>query len=77
MQKSTQALDTRADIAAKNLITVRQIDAAARAIADARYPDIAFGLLSGETQQTYRKWAMAALIAAAATNHTVRAEGKS
>jgi hypothetical protein len=49
--------------AERRLITVRQIDAAARAIADARFPGIAFGLLSAESQEKYREWAMAALIA--------------
>jgi hypothetical protein len=59
----TESTDRRA-IADRHLITVREIDAAARAIADARYPGIAFDLLSLETQDKYREWAMAALIAA-------------
>jgi ABC-type Mn2+/Zn2+ transport system permease subunit len=61
----TQSTD-RAAVAARHLVTVREIDAAARALADARYPGIAFGLLSAETQGKYREWAMAALTAAVA-----------
>jgi hypothetical protein len=51
------------DEAAKKLITEQQIDRAARAIANARYPDIAYGLLSDESKMKYRAWASAALVA--------------